>query len=334
MALKLTQDDFNYIEFNPLWNVRDSTKMNGYSECPRKFFFERVLGWQYDDSNIHLIHGEAHHRAQEIIIHSKYDIQAVDTAMEAYEEYYREFFSPHMDDVNYPKVPGVERDILAAYILTYFEDMHKYEVIYTETGGAVPITNEDVLWYRMDAVLKDKSTGLYLSHEHKTGSRNSEAWRTKWHTSFQIGTYTHALYSIFDPKLVWGVEINGIFYYKKKVSGANFERVSCEKTTNQIMLWLECAQRETENMDYDFELLAQCTPDDHIMKAFPMRGTACDNWSGCKYSTFCAAWPNPLKNDHHLIIPVEFKVDHWDPRQRALDTKTNFIEEIKEDENN
>lgn len=316
---------YNYIPYHHTWDILDSTKSDSYMSCPRSYFFEYVLGWRNTEPNIHLIHGEAHHRAQEIILQSRYDSYAIDVAMDAYEEYYREFFSPEVDDIYYPKVPGVEREVLKKYIELYAKDMDKYEVIATETGGSVAITESDVLWFRMDSIMKSLEHGLFLSMEHKTGSRNSNAWRDKWQTKFQVGTYSHALYCLYPIDEVYGVMINGIFYYKKSVSDRNFVRVPCPRTSASMNLWLNTAQRVLEQIQYDFQILAECSPDDPYLKAFPPYPISCDSWSGCKYLALCSAWPNPLT--HVDFIPVGLKVDFWDPKNKALNTK-NSIENL------
>jgi hypothetical protein len=230
-------------------------------------------------------------------------------------EYYSDFFSSTADDINYPKVPSVALLALYEYIKVYKEDMDRFKILYTETGGAVPISDKDVIHFRLDSIMHDSKFDMICSLEHKTGSRKAQTWLDKWQTSFQVGTYTHVLYCTYNPKDVWGVRINGTFFYKRAVGPDWFERVPCKKDPAWMEGWLHTANYHVNEIKRNIEMLAECTPDDPAMWAFPMRSSSCSNYYGCKYLPFCTAWSNPLRKCEKP--PIGFKVEFWDPRRRA-----------------
>ena len=50
----------------PQFDIHDSTKINCFQTCPRKYFYKYVLGWSHEDANIHLVFGSAWHKAMEV----------------------------------------------------------------------------------------------------------------------------------------------------------------------------------------------------------------------------------------------------------------------------
>ena len=103
---------------HPSVGVIDSTKIKGYLTCPRKFFFEHILGWKPIDSAHDLIYGQALHYALEYIygqwkIKGKpgYDGKDIINGFDIFLNHYRQSFSPDTD-----ATVGVKNQIGRAHV--------------------------------------------------------------------------------------------------------------------------------------------------------------------------------------------------------------------------
>jgi hypothetical protein len=302
----------------PTWYVIDSTKLSEYQQCPRRFFYKYILGWRLESERNDLWFGTCWHMAMEHILLNGYEPQSILDACLLFESKYREKYSDLTDDLYFPKVPGVVMRSLPEYCGKYYSDIAKYEVLYTEVAGTVPIAEGRVMHFKIDSILRDRRTNKVRSREHKTGSRNSRVWQDKFKMSIQVGTYDHALRCMFGPELVDGIEINGAIFSKgdsrKGEHGKwEFPRIEIIKYPEMSNVWLWNTNRWADLLDADmFALRNICGVDDTIMPAFIQNTESCTDYWGCPYMDFCLTWANPL---HHTdIVPIGFIEEHWDPR--------------------
>jgi hypothetical protein len=227
--------------------------------------------------------------------------------LEAYTKlttYYRQFFPEIMDDSNHPKTPAMAFKALIEYAKEYQND--KFTPLYTEIAGTVSLTDKISLHFRMDSIL-DTPDGV-KSREHKTGSQLSRQWMDQWALKMQTGVYNHVLYCLFPPEKVWGVEINGTIFSKKNIQ---FQRVPSRRTLQAMEVWYWNTIWWIGEIEKDFERLANCSPDDTILRCFKMNTENCTKYFGCRYHDFCVAWPNPLSRCEE--VPVGMKIEYWDP---------------------
>lgn len=308
----------------PTWTIHDATKIQAYMNCPRKYFYEYVLGWRPEEPNIHLVLGEAWHRAMEILLLYGYDADAVTLAYMELEKYYRQFFPPIMDDSFYPKTPGFAKEMLYNYVTRFPNDHLDTETIYTETSGSVVVDDKHEVYFRLDAMLRGK-TGLFkdkfFAREHKTTSRNTYVWRDQWTLKIQIGVYSHVIKCIFGPDAK-GVEINGAIFAKTK---PDFVRLPILIDSSKMNVWLHTVRRWMKSIDREFELLADCKEEDDVLTAFPMLSENCTNYNKlCTYHDFCVSWSNPLRRLEP--IPMGFVTSHWNPVEIETTNKLKKIQ--------
>lgn len=302
------------IQEHETWSVIDSSKIDAYMQCPRRFFYEYVLGWRSDKPNVHLIFGTAYHLAMEYLILHGHKQENVIPAFNLFMNEYRKSFDEMTDLERSPKDPAHALMALNNYIDEYADDA--FEPIYTEISGSVPIDATHVLFFRQDSILRVPH-GI-ISREHKTGSRLDGKWDDKWSLTTQVGTYHHVLYCLFPEEEVSGVEINGTFLYKNDVK---FHRVPIHKGRKHMQVWFWNTKEWYYEIlrDYD-RILKGGAEDEDVMKAFRMDSSACSDFYGCPYIAYCKAWPNPLQ--HVEEVPIGMKVERWDPR--AEDSKHVF----------
>jgi hypothetical protein len=220
---------------------------------------------------------------------------------------------------------------LLTYTDHYRNDLNEFEVHrltptsekLTECAGSVYISDEHLLYFRMDAILKDKQSGLLFPQEHKTGS-STYMWVEQWDLAMQIYTYLYVMYCMFNAEDVKGIQINGVIFKKTKDNDKtdqrdgiarhfDFLRPMIYKAPHQLEAWMVRTAYHMDMMRYNFDLLAQEDPNDKVMRAFPMVTTSCTKYLGCPYKDFCMSFDNPMKAARDYGVPLGWTKKFWDP---------------------
>lgn len=308
------------------WNIIDASKLSTYMECPRKYFYEYILGWRSTTPRQDLVFGEAVHAGLEILYSKGFD--QLELACLVLEDTYRKSFDPMTDDTYGAKTVANAQEALAEYIEYYRTDPREYTVLHTEVSGKTSIQEGMDLYFRLDCVMEDKKTGQKFVLEHKTTGRGGGQWLAQWPLSLQVGAYTHALYGLYPSEEVYGVRVNGLIFLKK---GTNFMRCSCAKTQAQMDVWYNTAKNWYRQLRFDQEVLLE-KQDEFLsrttMNLFSLNTGSCTRWGVCAYHDFCCTWANPL----HRVEegpPIGFAVDHWDCRKHYAERHEAKVEERK-----
>ena len=312
----------------PTWKIRDSSKLDTYQECPRKYFFEHILGWRSESPAHDLYFGESWHKAREWQLIRGYE--DIEGAYTAFISYYRLKFPPETDELYCPKDPMAVGFALNKFRDERMSDLTENELLLTETSGTVPVAENRFLHYRMDSVLREKEEGRVFSWDHKSAKKFSRQWSEKFFLSIQNGTYTHCLYCMYPIEEVLGVEFCGTaFEFLKRGSKArppgyhiNFLRVPAFKNSDQMNVWLWTVNDLLDDIDRDMNRLMDCSEGDQVMQAFPQRTTSCTNYWGCIFHDYCMSWPNPLQRCYEP--PLGFKIEFWDPSAMETTNKMNL----------
>ena len=289
------------------YDIQDSSKVQEFMDCSRKYFYRYILGWVSDSPNNHLVFGTAWHLAMEHLLLNGYDDVNIVRAYDLFLNEYRKDFSEETDALFGAKTPSRVMECLLEYAHRYRNDKDEFEVLYTEIAGTVPLTEDRALHFRQDTICKG-SEG-YFSLEHKTrGSSLTRSWVQEWPLSVQVGTYTHVLYCLFPPEEVYGVKINGAGFLKTKF---DLQRFPFAKTKRAMEVWMWTTLYWLDQIYLNFDIFGDATEDDKVMTVFPMNTRNCSKYFGCPYHDFCTAWSNPLS--HIDEVPMGFKVEFWDP---------------------
>lgn len=296
------------IKHHKTFDIQDSSKVQEFMDCPRKYFYRYVLGWEIDEPNIHLVFGEGWHRAMEHLLRHGYDRKNIVEAYQKFLEYYRRSFPEVMDTSNHPKSPANALQALVDYTEKYKHD--NFDVIYTEIAGSVQVDERRSLHFKIDGVIKGEEG--YYAMEHKTGSALTGIWTDQWILKMQIGTYTHVLNCIYSQDDVYGVKINGAIFRK---SSNAFIRAPIRKSKDMMQVWLWNMVHFLDMIEWNFEELSRCSDEDEVMMAFPMNSESCTKYYRmCKYFDFCMSWGNPLRRCSEP--PPDFGLDWWNPTDR------------------
>lgn len=314
------------IPYEATWDILDGTKMNTYLECPRKFFYEYILGWRPTGANNHLVFGKAWHEALEHLYVYGIESVHIEAAFDKFMQAYRKEIPEANDSMYWPKTPDNAFTALCEYVRKNIKDWSKYKVLYTEIAFCAPISKEHVMYGRKDAIIQDMQTNLIITLEHKTGSRAGRTWDMQWENAMQPYLYTHVDYLLgFPEDLVGTIIMNGTFFMKNKTNPINFQRYRLKHNYNQMQNWLSQVNYWADMIDYDFDMFSNCSISDDIMECFHMNTTNCVKWAGCSYLDYCRAWRNPLQQ--YERVPFEMKVEHWNPMAEESNAVFNLHDE-------
>lgn len=316
-------------------NIQDSTKVISFMTCPRMYFYEYVLGWQPETPSNHLAFGIAWHKAMEVLLAEGYGAEQVLKAHREFLHVYRGYYGPETDELFHPKTPDNALIVLANYANKYKNDHRDFDVLHIEIGGRIAVNVDQTLYFRMDTICED-SQG-HFSLEHKTAS-SFYMWENQWPLSIQVGTYTHVLHCLFPNEEIVGVKMNGVAFKKIKKAWDqiakgekltvdppfDFLRLPIRRSRAQMNTWLWTVQYWLDQIHANFNWLADCSPDEPLLTAFPMNSTNCTKYNGCPWQDFCNAWQNPLARCEEP--PLGHVVRHWDPSAEEVKTEISIIE--------
>lgn len=315
------------IPSTPTWTVTDSSKLSTYMACPRKYFYQYILGWRSNRPNNHLVFGSAWHLALEHLMLTDYSTQSVLDAYAKMVSYYREVFPPETDELFTPKDMATALLALSAYAFHHRHDLDTHNVLHTEIAGTVMLSRDHTMTFRMDAILEEKSTGTIIALDHKTSGYYSPDWGDHWALSTQMLTYLHSLYCLY-PNNDKYIKVRTSFFFDqsgKTKTGRNrdpkpfvFEEHKVEKSYDMMEAWLHRTLHWLKALDTDkWKLFHVLTTDDITLDAFAQNDNACFNYGRrCAYFDLCNAWANPIRHCEHS--PIGMQVEYWDPLSEPI----------------
>lgn len=292
---------------DPSVDVIDSTKLSTYIECPRKFFYQHVMGWQPLGVQTVLVFGQAWHKALELLMSSSTSEYTEDLVEAAFEQGFMPVFRG-TEEV-FPRTVDRARSALLGWSRQWFRDLEFYEVLAVERLATLTLLGDYILFGKLDAEIRDRETGEEFVLEHKTCSQSSDAWELR----LQIGAY---LAMTEHPVIVDELIL-------LKNTGArggrlfDFNRQTIDFIEEHNRSWHFDVGRWMERLAGDFNCLAACQGNWAAVLpwCFPRSiGSACNTYGKrCIYSNLCR---EPTTPDCHSMPPIGFTVRHWDPRQK------------------
>lgn len=324
---------------HPTHTITDSTKLSCYDGCPRRYFFEYVLGWHPEGANIHLTFGQAVHIAKEVmrwlyLRDGGYKPEHVDKAMEIFEAEYRKHWSIEDDALNSPKNPECLRWALERYIEQYKLD--RFTPLHTEVPGIIPLDANGEHWmhFRIDAIVIDHNENdmvVFMDDKTTTCEKiRKPGWAKGWRRTIQFILYNHVGRCLYGDRF-WGVKVDGIGLSRKprlKKDGdvyasdvdkqPELQRANVRFAGPVFEKQFQTVFSKLLALQSDFRILELDAPDGIMMRAFEERLSQYDcGW--CPFLDFCDVRNNPLA--HSLEPPVGFTREFWNPAEKQSDAK-------------
>lgn len=313
------------IEPHPSWVITDASKLQTYLSCPRKYFFEYVLGLRPEGRNHHFDFGTAWHDFMETVLRYDLDERSLELGYDNFLNTYRQWYSPATDMDWLPKNPGNAYEAMKTYIQKYKGEPLKVYRFKTKEGklkplleisGCVPLTGDFLIYFRMDAIMYDERKDIVMALEHKTSAYDTKYYDMQWVLKQQPSVYTHALHSLFkNIQKVEGVTINASFF--RKTGKNDHRRIPVNKSSEYMESWMWETIHWMEQIQWNFEQLHRTSPKDPVMRCFPRNGNACTEYNRlCSFHTLCRMHHNPTELMHRNKLPFGFKQEFWNPMDR------------------
>ncbi len=314
------------MQLHPTARILDSTKIQCWHNCPRRFLYEYILGWKPVIPSIHLFFGECFHLGMEVFMRKGLSLDSVEEASQTFLKRWREKIPQFSDEDFSPKTPANALRAFLIYYKTYL-GIDDFKVLGTEISGSIPIDSEGQreIYYKIDAVCQSESLGIFAL-EHKTCGYYDKNYQQMFEMLTQTDVYTHVLHCNFQDVPIFGCVINAINIKNPpriKKDGEMYaneteispKRFYVPKTNDYMKSWLVDINNDFDDIDYQLSSLEDGTYDDlDILKLFNRRTTHCVNKYGlCPYHSYCKIYNNPIKVKE---VPSEFTVEYWDPRTR------------------
>lgn len=295
----------------------DATSITRFTECPRKYQYASIEGWQLPGKSDHLRFGGHYASALE---HFHKHRAAGASHEEALRLIIREALIEtwdHERDAEGNRIPSTggpwissnnlkTRENLIRSIVWYFEqyaDDAMSTFIASDGTPAVeysfsfPVDDGIVFAGHLDRLV-EYSGKLMVQDQKTTGSTPGQYYFDQFAPDIQMSMYTFAGKIIFDQS-VSGVVIDAA---QIAVGFTRFERGFTYRLQAQLDEWYDNTMRTIEDARH-------ATRERH----FPMRTTSCGNYGGCAFRRICSRSPEVreqfLKGDFERGL-------RWDPLER------------------
>lgn len=303
---------------NPLLQTDlDSTSLNEFKICPRRYFYSIICGYQPIEQSVHLTFGILMHQAVEHYWQARLeeDLDHQSALRRVLREvltetWDRERQRPWQTDAKNKNRFTLVRTIVW-YLDTYQDD--PVETIRLKSGKAaveLPFgvntkyytsTGENfVLRGKMDRLGK-LNDFLYVADVKTTQRPINQGWFSKFTPDNQFSIYSIAAH------MVYGTDVAGILVDGCQIvqTFSDFHRGIVQRTPEQREAWMQ-------ELSYFLMELEYCAE----AKAWPMNDSACNLWGGCPFRPVCSAQTESIKE---MILEHEYRRRVWDPTFRPLD---------------
>lgn len=304
---------------NMLQTHLDSSSLNEFKVCPRRYLYSIVYGFQPAQESVHLTFGTLLHRAVEIYWTYRLDRQMPhkDALVEVVQEIMKATWDKERNRPWDSDNKAKNRFTLIRTVVWYLEKYQDDPIQTVRVGASERIAVE--LPFRIGTGYKSATTGeefvlcgrldrigelngaRYVTDIKSTQHTIGEYWFAKFTPNNQFTIYTIAARNTF------GVETDGILVDACQVvqSLSTFERGIVQRTDKQLEEWLR-------HLGFFLEQLESCAFEDN----WPMNDSACGMYGGCPFRQVCAA---PSEQTRNLLLKHEYKRRVWDPTLERLD---------------
>lgn len=283
--------------------ARDHSATNVFKECPRKYFYRMVLGFDRKDNPPWFGFGTAYHKYREVLEKEYVSIGAQMAHVKALEAALN-LYPNNPDPIKYKKHKH----------LTKIRLIESCNVAYAHWEIEKKQRRIEVIGVEEDFAIVDEISGMLITGKaDQIIKHNGRVWGRDFKTSSKIGPWYERSHEPNDQvtRYTWALGqltqtmVQGIYYEvlhqteKEKPKIINY---TLSRNPAQIQKWLE------ETRLYE-QLINVCRDND----TWPMNEKACQY---CEYHSCCKTL-----NEAHLEVQLKdnFKFKPWDSQNRDTD---------------
>lgn len=288
----------------------DSTSIGTFKECPRKYYYSIVEGWQSRNLNVHLVFGLHTHSAREVYEHAKAKgknhEEALRLAVKAtlcatWDPVLRR---PWISEDNNKNRFSLIRTLV--WYLDQFADDPMKTVILASGKPAIELSFRFVTDYKSTL---SGETFLLCGHLDRVADYDGKQYILDVKTTkYTVGS---DFFSKFTPgnqfstymlaaKMAYGLPVQGIIVDAAQVAVtfSRFARGIVTRTPEQLDEWYK-------DLGLTIERIERAAKDNY----WPMNDTACGNYGGCPFQMVCSLSPSVRDK----WISKGFVKRIWDP---------------------
>lgn len=279
----------------------DSTSLNTFKECPRKYYYSIVCGYSSREQSVHLTFGIFLHSAYERYHHHRaHDFSHENSLHMVVKEMMRKTAGFASDD-KYKNRPNLIRTIV--WYLDEFKNDPAKTVILSNGRPAVELS------FRFE--LPDAPDFLYCGHMDRIAEYQGDTYVFDY-KSTKRALYTDYFAQYNPHNQMTGYTLGGKISFAQPVKGvmidaaqigvnfSRFSRGTSLRTEEQLDEWLQATA-------YFVKLAASYAEQDF----WPMNEGACNNYFGCQFRQICSRSPR----QREIWLKADYVHRLWDPLQ-------------------
>lgn len=250
--------------------------------CPRKYYYEKVLGLVPNREALYLNMGTAIHKFVE-----EWQILRIQGAKGKellYEAIENSRAVAEAELKSWPGDPYSFENWLFT-VVAYHKNWHRVEekVIQTESINWIPMGNRTMLGGVMDQIIETPSGGLIVRDTKTTGRSLSDWFWKGMENKLQLSLYFHQAEQLTGKEVV-AVEIDAVVISKNPIKDPekNFHRKQFERSALQQADALLTYDRKTK-----FYMEGLGLPESERLAHFYCEQSQCSNYGGCPYMPIC-----------------------------------------------
>ena len=289
----------------------DSTSLGAFKECPRKYEYSIVKGYQPRALSVHLIFGLHYHSSLEAYDHARSAGADHKTALRAA---VKKALSVTWDSVlGRPWTSddkNKNRETLLRSIVWYLDQFANDPLETVQLANGKPAVELSFRW-QSSYETQDKEPFLICGHLDRVAKINGKAWIVDRKTT--KSTISSDFFAKFTPDnqftiytlsafVVYNMPVEGIICDGAQiaVTFSRFERQPVPRHKSQIEEWYQ-------ELGQWLLLAESYARQGH----WPMNDKSCGNYGGCQFREVCSMAPS----DRERWLESKFTKRIWDPLQ-------------------
>ncbi len=306
----------------------DSTSLQLFLECPRKYYYTIIEGWTTSEQNVHLWFGGAVHSGVEVFEHSKAAGAPHEESMDAMVEHLLTLSAGAPHDPHGYKTPHNLIRTMTWYYTQFADDPYQTLILANgqpatelsfqfDLGSESHITGERYTYAgHLDRVASIDNFETLMVQDHKTTKNTlGQYFFSGFDLSVQFTGYTIGGQVTLGPR-VKGVEVNGMSVQKTQSQFARYTSYRDRGVLDEFLV--EVPYHIARAAQYAERSLQHGTPEGRA-SAWPHNWSACGHYAGCAFAKICSK--HPLVREQWLAGSFQKRRELWDPavsRERAI----------------